>query len=86
MAQPEYGAKYCNGAASDAVADTIIVYFIASILKFQIQILNIEIVDLLISNTNQRLLIFLQVGQLWISFDQWQRRHSTISSFRLGLR
>ncbi|KAH9497314.1 hypothetical protein DERF_013309 [Dermatophagoides farinae] len=22
IAQPEYGAKYCNGAASEAVADT----------------------------------------------------------------
>jgi len=27
MAQPEYGAKNYNGAASDAVAATIIVYF-----------------------------------------------------------
>jgi hypothetical protein len=32
MAQPEYGAKYCNGAASEAVADTMIVYFMASAL------------------------------------------------------
>ena len=23
MAQPEYGAKYCSGAASEAVADTM---------------------------------------------------------------
>ena len=30
IAQPEYGARYCNGAASDAVALTMIVYFIAS--------------------------------------------------------
>jgi len=25
MAHPEYGAKYCRGAASEAVADTMIV-------------------------------------------------------------
>ena len=31
MAQPEYGARYCSGAASDAVALTMIVYFIASV-------------------------------------------------------
>merc|ERR1719328_312954 len=30
MAHPEWGAKYCNGAASEAVADTTIVYLIAS--------------------------------------------------------
>ena len=30
MAHPEYGAKYCRGAASEAVALTTIVYFIAS--------------------------------------------------------
>lgn len=29
IAQPEYGAKYYRGAASDAVAATTIVYFIA---------------------------------------------------------
>lgn len=27
IAQPEQGAKYCRGAASDAVADTMMVYF-----------------------------------------------------------
>ena len=30
IAQPAYGAKYCKGAASEAVALTMIVYFIAS--------------------------------------------------------
>ena len=30
MAQPEYGARYWRGAASEAVALTIIVYFMAS--------------------------------------------------------
>jgi hypothetical protein len=25
IAQPEYGAKYCSGAASDAVAETMMV-------------------------------------------------------------
>ena len=30
IAQPEYGAKYWRGAASEAVALTIIVYFMAS--------------------------------------------------------
>jgi len=30
MAQPEYGERYCRGAASEAVALTTIVYFIAS--------------------------------------------------------
>lgn len=30
MAQPEKGARYCKGAASDAVAATIMVYFMAS--------------------------------------------------------
>ena len=30
MAHPEYGAKYCNGAASEAVALTMIEYFKAS--------------------------------------------------------
>lgn len=33
MAHPEYGARYCRGAASEAVADTIIVYLIAPIKK-----------------------------------------------------
>ena len=33
MAHPEYGAKYCKGAASEAVALTIIVYFKASEIK-----------------------------------------------------
>lgn len=30
MEQPEYGARYCSGAASEAVADTTMVYFMAS--------------------------------------------------------
>ena len=30
MAQPEYGDRYCRGAASEAVALTTILYFIAS--------------------------------------------------------
>jgi len=30
IAHPEYGARYCSGAASDAVALTTIVYFMAS--------------------------------------------------------
>ena len=30
MAQPAYGARYCRGAASEAVALTIVVYFMAS--------------------------------------------------------
>jgi hypothetical protein len=29
MEQPEYGARYCRGAASEAVADTMVVYFMA---------------------------------------------------------
>ena len=33
MAHPEYGAKYCRGAASEAVADTTMEYFIASVGK-----------------------------------------------------
>jgi len=31
MAQPEYGAKNCNGAAYEAVAATTIVYLKASL-------------------------------------------------------
>ena len=30
IAQPEYGARYCSGAASEAEAATTTVYFIAS--------------------------------------------------------
>ena len=30
MAHPEYGARYCSGAASEAVALTTMVYFMAS--------------------------------------------------------
>ena len=30
IAQPEYGAKNCRGAASEAVAATTMVYFMAS--------------------------------------------------------
>jgi len=30
IAHPEYGARYCRGAASEAVAQTMMVYFIAS--------------------------------------------------------
>merc|ERR1712066_938523 len=30
IATPEYGARYCRGAASEAVADTTMVYFMAS--------------------------------------------------------
>jgi hypothetical protein len=30
MVAPVYGAKYCRGAASEAVADTTMVYFKAS--------------------------------------------------------
>lgn len=37
IAHPEYGARYCSGAASDAVAETTIVYFMASI-KIQIEL------------------------------------------------
>jgi len=33
MAHPEYGARYCRGAASEAVADTMMVYLIAPILE-----------------------------------------------------
>ena len=33
MAQPEYGARYCRGAASEAVALTMTVYFMASMEK-----------------------------------------------------
>jgi len=44
IVQAEYGAKNYNGAASDAVAATIIVYFIAS-LSFKILTI-LETVDL----------------------------------------
>jgi len=31
MATPEYGARYCRGAASDAVADTTIEYLLEAV-------------------------------------------------------
>ena len=40
MAQPEYGARYCSGAASDAVALTMMVYFMASEQQTQINTIN----------------------------------------------
>ena len=42
MAQPEYGARYCSGAASDAVALTMMVYFMASEQQTQINTISIN--------------------------------------------
>lgn len=53
MAQPEYGARYCRGAASEAVALTMTVYFMASTEKITVYKPAIYILLYLYINTSK---------------------------------